>query len=96
MSEADAFLARVEEIAESQNLQPLEAALVVSVGEGVAQDTMSFGRVFGVGHALALRAAAALEGGLLRATSTSAKSRRMRLELTEAGAALFGRAAQAA
>lgn len=90
MSEADAFLARVEAIGARSGLAPLEAALVAAVGEGLARDTISFGRVFGVGHALALRAAAALEGGLLRVTGRSAKSQRLRLELTDAGAALFG------
>lgn len=90
MSGAEAFLARVETMAARSGLAPLEAALVAAVGEGIARDTMSFGRVFGVGHALALRAAAALEGGLLRVVGKSARSQRLRLELTEAGAALFG------
>lgn len=94
MSETEAFLARVEDLSRRDGgLSMLEAALVIAVGEGVARDTMSFGRIFGVGHALALRAASALEGGLLKVVSRSPSSQRMRLELTDAGAALLRGAA---
>lgn len=90
MAEAEAFMAQVEAlVAKAPGLAPLHAALLIAVGEGVAGDTRSFAKVFGVAHALALRAASELEDRFVSLTERNARTQRTRLALTDAGRALL-------
>jgi hypothetical protein len=53
-----ALVAAAEEA--DPRLTPLQAAIVVAARLGIAQDSRSFSRLFGVAHALALRELGAL------------------------------------
>ncbi|MBS7544767.1 hypothetical protein KHC19_16880 [Ancylobacter oerskovii] len=68
-------------------LSPLDAGVLVALEQGVASDTRSFARLFGIAHALVLRAASELEDrfGLVAAEEHRSRSQRRRLVLTEAG-----------
>lgn len=70
-------------------LSELGPYLLAAVAEGVAQDTRSCARLFGVAHALVIREANSLsdELGLLETEDRGDRSQRVFLTLTEAGAA---------
>jgi len=90
MGEADAFMADVEALcAKAPGLAPLHAALLIAVGEGIAGDTRAFSKVFGVAHALALRAASELDDRFVTLTDRNTRTQRTRLALTDAGLALL-------
>lgn len=55
----DRFLAAVERLT-AAGLTPLGAAILVAVEMGIARDSRSFARIFGVAHALVLREGAVL------------------------------------
>lgn len=85
------FLAAVDAVSRaSPSLSPLHAGLMVAIGAGVAADSRSFARIFGVAHALALRAAAELSGEFLEIEARDARTQRLRLNLTPAGRMLLG------
>ena len=92
MSEADAFMEQVSEIAaRDPRLTPLHAAVLAALGIGAAADTRSFAKVFGVAHALVLRTVSDLADGfgLVSETGRDARTQRARLALTEAGRRLI-------
>lgn len=80
------FMAEVEALADRRpGLTMLHAAMLVALREGIARDTRTFAKVFGVAHALVLRAASDLAGDLVAITGRDARTQRTRLELTAAG-----------
>lgn len=88
MSEADIFLAEVEAIvARDAALTPLHAAVLAALHKRIAADTRTFAKIFGVAHALVLRAVSDLSDGLrlVEETGRDARTQRARLALTEAG-----------
>ncbi|WP_271166976.1 hypothetical protein [Hansschlegelia plantiphila] len=88
MDEADAFMAEVEAIvARAPELSPLHAAVIAALDQGVASDSRTFAKVFGVAHALTLRAISDLSDGfgLIEETARDPRTQRARLALTEAG-----------
>lgn len=89
-----AAVARVQDRAPA--LEPLQAALLVAVEEGVAADTRSFAKIFGIAHALTLRATTDLDDGFLKVASRDPRTQRTRIELTEAGRRLFAEPLSAA
>jgi hypothetical protein len=83
-----AFMAEVEAIvARAPELSLLDAALIAALDQGIASDSRSFARIFGVAHALVLRAVSDLEDrfGFVHAVERDARTQRTRLALTEAG-----------
>ncbi|GLK85622.1 hypothetical protein [Ancylobacter defluvii] len=74
-------------VADQPELSPLDAGVLVALVHGVASDTRSFARLFGIAHALVLRAASELEDrfGLVATEHLLAKTQRRRLVLTEVG-----------
>jgi len=90
-----AFMAAVEAVAEAApGLTPLHAGLVTALGAGVAADSRSFAKVFGLAHALVLRAVADLADdlGLVAVAARDARTQRTKLTLTDAGRMLYGAA----
>ena len=90
--DAGAFMAAVESlVGRAPELSPLDAGLLAALRMGVAGDTRAFARVFGVPHALVLRATSELadEFGLVAVTGRDPRTQRTRLELTDAGARLL-------
>ncbi len=85
--EAEAFMAEVDAlVSRAPALSPLAAALLIAAAEGVAMDTRSFAKTFGVAHALVLRTLAELEdAGLATAPSRDARTQRARIALTTEG-----------
>ena len=83
------FMAEVESLAERRpGLSMLHAAMLVALREGIATDTRTFAKVFGVAHALVLRAVTDLAGDLVAIAGRDPRTQRTRLELTAAGRAL--------
>ncbi|MDR6950727.1 putative regulator of Ras-like GTPase activity (Roadblock/LC7/MglB family) [Ancylobacter sp. 3268] len=85
---ADPFMKEVTAlVAEQPELSPLDAGVLIALVHGVASDTRSFARLFGIAHALVLRAASELEDrfGLVATDHLRVKTQRRRLVLTEAG-----------
>jgi hypothetical protein len=80
--EPEAFLARVAALSASAAITPLDAAILLAVDEGAAPDSRTFAKVFGVAHALVLRAVATLDGRLITVTSRDPRTQRARLQLT--------------
>lgn len=92
MTDEAAFMAQVEAIsARDRRLTTLDAAVLAAVGLGIAPDSRTFARIFGVAHALALRAIADLADGygLIAETARDPRTQRARLSLTDAGRAVF-------
>lgn len=93
MTGETAFLARVEAITErAPELSALDAAVLASLEAEIAADSRSFANVFGVAHALVLRAVSELADGfgLITVTARDDRTQRSRLSLTEAGRVLLG------
>ena len=86
-ADADTFLAVTDTIAELSDLERLEAGLLAGLHLGLASDTRSFARIFGVEHALVLRALETLVGtdGLLTVVTRDARTQRTRYAASEAG-----------
>lgn len=77
-------------------LSPLGAGILAAHALGLAADSRSFARVFGIAHALVLRECVALgaEAGLIETLRQDARSQRLHYRPSGPGAALI-RAAQA-
>ncbi len=86
-ADADTFLAATDTIAALRTeLSLLEAGILAGLHLGLAQDSRTFARVFGVEHALVLRAVDTLiDGDLLAVTARDARTQRTRYEATPAG-----------
>lgn len=83
------FMAEVDALAERRpGLTMLHAAMLVALREGIAADTRTFAKVFGVAHALVLRAASDLADEFVAITGRDPRTQRTRLELTAEGHAL--------
>ncbi|GGF49922.1 hypothetical protein GCM10007301_06490 [Azorhizobium oxalatiphilum] len=85
---AETFLAEVDWIlARTPDLTPLDAGVLAALHRGLASDTRSFAKLFGVAHALVLRTVADLADGLGLVTleARDLRTQRTRLALTEAG-----------
>jgi hypothetical protein len=94
MDEA-AFLGAVDAIVDAApGLSPLHAGLVAALGAGIASDSRSFARIFGLAHALVLRAVTEIAGddGFVAVAGRDARTQRTRMTLTELGRAAFARA----
>ncbi|GLK78214.1 hypothetical protein GCM10008171_34680 [Methylopila jiangsuensis] len=93
------FMAAVEALERAEPaLTPLHAGLVTALGAGVAGDSRGFARLFGLAHALVLRAANDLADDLklVQVDARDPRTQRLRLSLTEAGRRLFAAAPQPA
>jgi hypothetical protein len=89
-SEAD-FLACVEAIrSQDPALSPLMAGIVAAVSQGIAADSRSFSKLFGIAHALVLREINQLTGpdAPIEITRRDTRTQRMHLKLTVKGEAL--------
>ncbi|VDC20149.1 hypothetical protein [Pseudogemmobacter humi] len=78
-------------------LSPLGAGILAAHALGIAADSRSFARIFGIAHALVLRECVALaaEAGLIEPLRQDARSQRLHYRPSAPGEALL-RAAQAA
>lgn len=88
------FLERVAALsAAAGSLSPLAAGLLLAAGLGIARDTRTFARVFGLAHALVLREVTELaeERGLLAIADRNARTQRTSYSLTDASEALLSR-----
>lgn len=94
-ADADTFLAAADTIAALRpELSLLEAGVLAGLHLGLAADSRSFARVFGVEHALVLRAVEELAGGaLLAVTARDARTQRTRYEASPAGRDVFAQLA---
>lgn len=93
---AETFLRETDRIADLRpDLALLEAGILAGLRLGLAADSRTFARVFGVAHALVLRALATLAGpaSLLSLAHRDARTQRTRYGLSPAGVALLGSAA---
>ncbi|GBU19552.1 MULTISPECIES: hypothetical protein [unclassified Methylobacterium] len=92
-ADADTFLATTELVAALDGgLAPLEAGLLAALHLGLAADSRSFARVFGVAHALVLRAVETLAGEeLLAVTERDPRTQRTRYAPGLQGAPLLAR-----
>ncbi|MEA1833864.1 hypothetical protein U8607_17395 [Methylobacterium durans] len=93
---AQTFLAETDRIADLRpDLALLEAGILAGLRLGLAADSRTFARIFGVAHALVLRALATLAGpaALLALAGRDARTQRTRYGLSPAGEALLGGAA---
>lgn len=91
-ADAETFLAVTDSVAALQpDLTTLEAGILAGLHLGLAQDSRSFARVFGIEHALVLRAVETLAGeaGLLALTNRNARTQRTHYALSEAGGAVL-------
>lgn len=101
MSEADEppiseekFLGAVASLCEAEaHLTQLGAGVLVALHHGIASDSRSFARIFGVEHALVLREVTALanEVALLTVVERNAKTNRTRYVLSASGDDLISR-----
>ncbi|MCK0195814.1 hypothetical protein MWN34_02715 [Ancylobacter sp. 6x-1] len=62
-------------------LSPLDAGVLLALAYGIARDTRAFARLFGIAHALVLRAASDLEDGLGLVVVEQRQERSMRSHL---------------
>ncbi|WP_019905225.1 hypothetical protein [Methylobacterium sp. 77] len=91
-ADAETFLAVTDSIADLQpGLSTLEAGLLAGLHLKLAADSRSFARVFGVEHALVLRAVETLsaEAELLAITERNQRTQRARYQATPAGLAIL-------
>ncbi len=86
-ADADSFLATTDTIAALRpELSLLEAGILAGLHLGLADDSRSFARVFGVEHALVLRAVETLAGeALVSVTARDARTQRTRYAASEVG-----------
>lgn len=89
----EVFLAKVAALsAVSGPLTQLGAAVLLAVDLDIAKDSRSFARIFGLEHALVLRAVTELSGesaSLLRISDRNERTQRTAYSLTEAAEALI-------
>lgn len=84
----EAFMALTAGIAEKdRKLSSLAAGIVASLHLGIAGDSRSFARIFGIEHALVLRAINELDGlePQVEITRRDARTQRTFLQLTPSG-----------
>ncbi|MCJ2032781.1 hypothetical protein [Methylobacterium sp. J-068] len=89
---AETFLAVTDSVAALQpGLSNLEAGILAALHLGLAEDSRSFARVFGIEHALVLRAVETLasEAGLLALAERNPRTQRTRYAASEAGGAVL-------
>ncbi|WP_264049361.1 Rha family transcriptional regulator [Methylobacterium flocculans] len=90
--DAETFLAVTDSVAALQpGLSTLEAGILAALHLGLATDSRSFARVFGIEHALVLRAVETLasDAGLLALTERNARTQRTRYAVSAAGDAMM-------
>ncbi|MDR7038916.1 hypothetical protein J2X36_003688 [Methylobacterium sp. BE186] len=93
-ADAETFLAETDRIADLRpDLALLEAGILAGLRLGLAADSLTFARVFGIAHALVLRALATLAGpaALLAVSDRDARTQRTRYAVSATGAALLAR-----
>lgn len=92
----EAFLSKAAALsAMSDPLTQLGAAILLAVDLGIAKDSRSFARIFGLEHALVLRAVTELSGdnaSLLRITQRNERTQRTAYSLTAAAETLLASA----
>ncbi|KQP96254.1 MULTISPECIES: hypothetical protein [unclassified Methylobacterium] len=91
-ADAETFLAATDSVAALQpGLTTLEAGILAGLHLRLADDSRSFARVFGIEHALVLRAVETLasDAGLLTLTERNARTQRTRYALNAAGDAVL-------
>jgi len=91
-ADAETFMAVTESVAALQpGISTLEAGILAALHLGLAADSRSFARVFGVEHALVLRAVETLVGevALLTVTERAPRTQRTRYAVTPAGRAVL-------
>lgn len=90
------FLANVAEVCAAEPVfSQIGAAVLVAIDLGIARDSRTFSRIFGVAHALVLREIADLSTGdraVLKVISRNDRTQRTELELAERGRQLLARA----
>ncbi len=90
------FLASVAEVCAVEPLiSQIGAAVLVAIDIGIARDSRTFSRIFGVAHALVLREITDLSTGdraVLKVISRNDRTQRTELELAESGRQLLARA----
>lgn len=81
---------------EETALSPLGAAILAALHFGIATDSRTFSRKFGIAHALALREIAALSEdlGLLTVVGRNPRTQRTELALSEQALHLLSRATE--
>ncbi|CAN7294809.1 hypothetical protein [Pararhizobium sp. LjRoot238] len=92
-SEVD-FLALVEAIrSQDAKLSPLGAGIIAAISEGIADDSRTFARLFGIAHALVLREINLLCGpdAPIEILRRDARTQRTHLKLTVKGDRLMAR-----
>ncbi len=85
-------LALVEAICRRDgSLSRLAAGIVAALSMGIASDSRSFARIFGIAHALVLREISVMEqaSDVLTILSRDPRTQRTRLSLSENGAAFI-------
>lgn len=91
-ADAATFMAATDAITALRlDLTRLEAGLLAGLHLGLASDTRSFARIFGVEHALVLRALESLSGeaGLLAIVERNARTQRTLYAATQDGEAVL-------
>lgn len=90
-ADAETFLAATDTVAALRpDLSLLEAGLLAGLHLGLAQDSRSFARIFGVEHALVLRAVAGLTAdSLLTVTARDHRTQRTRYAASPTGSAVL-------
>jgi len=92
-SEVD-FLALVEAIrSQDAKLSPLVAGIIAAISQGIADDSRTFARLFGIAHALVLREINLLCGpdAPIEILRRDARTQRTHLKLTVKGDRLMAR-----
>lgn len=88
------FLAYADTLrAQDPALSPIMAGIVAAVFHGIANDSRSFSKLFGIAHALVLREINLISGpdAPIEITGRDARTQRTHLKLTVKGAALCER-----
>lgn len=90
-ADAETFLAATDTIAALRpELNLLEAGILAGLHLGLAGDSRSFARIFGVEHALVLRAVEALAGeALVTVTARDQRTQRTRYAASPAASAML-------
>ncbi len=90
------FLASVAEVCAVEPVfSQIGAAVLVAINLGIARDSRTFSRIFGVAHALVLREISDLSTGdraVLKVISRNDRTQRTELALAESGRQLLVRA----
>lgn len=93
-ADAETFLAVTDSVAALQpDLSTLEAGILAALHLDLARDSRSFARVFGIEHAIVLRAVETLAGefGLFALTERNPRTQRTRYAASGAGGAVLAK-----